>query len=164
MVMTIPITLAGETMATPRTTAQRLKLILLAVLATLLVSFTALLFYLWFALLSPYGYERPETLSSIDPSRDHELFVFGTLQQPWVRYIVMGRAGDTEPAVLEGYRKEALDIEPEEGAEVEGKRLQVSPEELARLDRYERLGIRYERVRMTLADGTSVWVYRLLPP
>ncbi|MFC4259760.1 gamma-glutamylcyclotransferase family protein [Marinobacter lacisalsi] len=151
-------------MASQRTTAQRVKLVLLALLATLLVSFSALLFYLWFAMLSPYGYERPETLAAIDSSRDHELFVFGTLTQPWVRYIVMGRTGDTEPAILEGYEKEALDIKPKAGAEVEGKLIEVSPEELARLDRYERLGIRYERVRMTLADGTSAWVYRLLVP
>ena len=151
-------------MRTKRTTAQRVKLILLAILATLLVSFTALLFYLWFAMLSPYGYERPDTLPAIDSSRDHEVFVFGTLTQPWVRYIVMGRAGETEPAVLEGYEKEALDIRPSTDEEVEGQLLRVTPGELARLDRYERLGIRYERVKMTLADGTSAWVYRLIVP
>ena len=151
-------------MRTKRTTAQRVKLILLAILATLLVSFTALLFYLWFAMLSPYGYERPDTLPAIDSSRDHEVFVFGTLTQPWVRYIVIGRAGETEPAVLEGYEKEALDIRPSTDEEVEGQLLRVTPGELARLDRYERLGIRYERVKMTLADGTSAWVYRLIVP
>lgn len=151
-------------MPTRRTTAQRVKLVVVAVLATILVSFMAVLFYIWFAMLSPYGYERPEALLPVDSSENHNLFVFGTLQKPWVRYFVMGRAGETEPATLRGYRREALNIEPEPGAEVEGKLLQVTPEELIRLDRYERLGLRYERVRMVLEDGTLAWVYRLMPP
>ena len=32
-----------------------------------------------------------------------------------------------------------------------------------RLDRYKRLGIRYERVEATLDDGRRVWVYQRLP-
>ncbi|WP_372957723.1 gamma-glutamylcyclotransferase family protein [Marinobacter sp.] len=151
-------------MARQRTAYQRIKLVLLVMLSTFLVSFLALLFYLWFAMLSPYGYKPPDSLLPIDGSQDHKVFVFGTLQQPWIRYIVMGRAGESEPATLRGYRKEALDIRPEPGATVQGQLIRVSPDELARLDRYERLGIRYERVRMVLADGTLAWVYRLLPP
>ena len=35
----------------------------------------------------------------------------------------------------------------------------MDADELSRLDRYERLGIRYERRTITLDDGTRAWVY-----
>lgn len=123
----------------------------------------ALVFYLWFTLLSPFGYQPPENQVILEENQSHSLFVFGTLRQPWVRWLVMGRAGDTEPAVLEGYRKQALDITPETGARVAGEVIEVDTGELARLDRYERLGVRYERIAMELADGRTAWVYRRLP-
>jgi len=120
-------------------------------------------FYLWFTLLSPFGYQPPENQVIMDGGQPHSLFVFGTLRQPWVRWLVMGRTGDTEPAVLEGYRKEALDITPATGSRVKGEVIEVDSRELARLDRYERLGVRYERTPMELADGQIAWVYRRLP-
>lgn len=129
---------------------------------TLLAGATVIIFYTWFTMLSPWGYTAPDGLEPIDDSRQHRLFVFGTLRSPVIRWVVMGRAGDQIPATLEGYRKEALDISPDPEAEVHGYVLTVSPRELSRLDRYERLGIRYERVTMALADGTSAWVYRRL--
>lgn len=129
---------------------------------TLLAGATVIIFYTWFTMLSPWGYSAPEGLEPIDESRDHRLFVFGTLRSPLVRWVIMGRAGDQEPAILVGYRKEALDIAPDPEAEVPGYVLMVSPLELSRLDRYERLGIRYNRIKMALGDGSNAWVYRRL--
>ncbi len=71
--------------------------------------------------------------------------------------------GDPTPAILEGYQRNGLDLSPEPDSNVEGLLLRVDADELARLDRYERLGIRYERVEVTLGNGTSAWVYLRLP-
>lgn len=129
---------------------------------SLLVAPSAIAGWLWLTMLSPYTYERPSHLAPIAEG-PHAVFVYGTLTHAPVRWLVYGRAGDPEPAVLEGYRRTGLDLASCGACEVEGLRLSVSAEELARLDRYERLGLRYERVRLTLRDGTGAWVYRRLP-
>lgn len=118
--------------------------------------------WLWLTMLSPFTYDRPEDLAPITAG-PHEVFVYGTLRLGLVRWIVMGRAGDSETAVLEGFRREGLDLTEAPGEQVEGEVIEVYAEELARLDRYERLGFRYERVRLELAEGRKVWVYRRLP-
>lgn len=118
--------------------------------------------WLWLTLLAPFTYDRPEDLPPVAEG-PHRVFVYGTLRFDIVRWAVMGRAGQTRPAVLEGFRREGLDVDRAPGAEVEGEVVEVSAEQLARLDRYERLGLRYERVTVELADGTEAWVYRRLP-
>ncbi len=115
--------------------------------------------YLWWTLLSPFGYSPPEELAPITAG-EHRVFVYGTLRYAPVRWLVYGRSGDPEPANLPGYRREGLDIARDATASVAGLLLRVDAGELARLDRYERLGIRYERVELTLADGRLAWVYR----
>ncbi len=122
----------------------------------------ALAGWLWLTMLSPFTYDRPDHLPEIDEG-PHKVFVYGTLRSGLVRWIVKGRAGESRSARLEGFRRSALDLEEAPGEHVEGEVITVSAEELARLDRYERLGIRYERVRLVLADGTEAWVYRRLP-
>ncbi|ATJ82800.1 gamma-glutamylcyclotransferase family protein [Halomonas beimenensis] len=117
--------------------------------------------WLWLVLLSPWTYDRPEHLAPVAPG-SHALFVYGTLRHAPVRWLVYGRTGDPEEAVLPGYRREELDLEPDPDGRVEGLLLRVDAGELTRLDRYERLGIRYERVRVTLADGRNAWTYRRL--
>lgn len=119
---------------------------------------------LWLTLLSPFGYTAPEGLPPIPDEETHEVFVYGTLQYPSVRRVVLGRRGDARPAVLDGFRRRYLNIEAARPAHVDGRVLEVSSEELRRLDRYERLGIRYERVRLELRDGTEAWVYRRMSP
>lgn len=136
----------------------RLRLFLLAIFGLPL----ALAGWLWLTMLSPFTYDRPEGLTPITAG-PHEIFVYGTLRLGPVRWIVMGRAGDSEPAVLEGFRREGLDLTEAPGEHVEGEVIEVSAQELARLDRYERLGLRYERVRLKLAENREVWVYRRLP-
>ncbi len=118
--------------------------------------------WLWLTMLSPFTYDRPDHLPEIDEG-PHEVFVYGTLRSGLVRWVVTGRAGESRPATLEDFRRSALDLEEAPGERVQGEVITVSAEELARLDRYERLGIRYERVRLTLADGSEAWVYRRLP-
>ncbi|TDB05498.1 gamma-glutamylcyclotransferase family protein [Halomonas marinisediminis] len=118
--------------------------------------------WLWLTLLSPFLYERPAHLEPIAEG-PHAVYVYGTLRVPVVRWIVIGDEVETRPASLEGWRRTGLDLEPAPGERVPGEVLIVDAEELARLDRYERLGIRYERVRHTLADGSEAWVYRRLP-
>ena len=119
---------------------------------------------LWLTLLSPFGYTPPEGLPPIPEGDAHEVFVYGTLRSSTVRRIVIGRRGDARPAVLEGFRRRHLNIEPAADGRVRGAVVEVSRDELRRLDRYERLGIRYERVRLPLRDGSEVWVYRRMSP
>lgn len=133
---------------------------LLAVSLTLLLG-TAL--YLWLVLLSPFGYQAPENLPALDPNREHRVFVYGTLRRPLVRWLVMGDRLEPKPAVLPGYQKEALDITPDSDSQVEGLVFKVTPEQLRRLDRYERLGLRYDRFLLELEDGSRAWVYQRLP-
>ncbi|WP_108444311.1 gamma-glutamylcyclotransferase family protein [Halomonas denitrificans] len=132
-------------------------------LATLAIaSPLALAGWLWLTMLSPFTYDRPEHLAPIQEG-PHRVFVYGTLTHAPIRWLVYGRAGDPEPAVLEGFRRTGLDLAPAPSAQVEGLLLRVDAEELSRLDRYERLGLRYERVRIDLRDGREAWVYRRLP-
>jgi len=120
--------------------------------------------YLWLTFASSFGYNPPGNLPVVDDDTTYSVFVYGTLTKPWVRWLVMGRAGDSEPAELPGFRKEALDIKPAGGAITRGQVISVSADELRALDRYERLGVRYERVELTLKNGQSAWVYRLMEP
>lgn len=128
----------------------------------LLIVLVGIATWLWLTMLSPWFYDRPDHLSPIQ-SHPHQVFVYGTLTYAPVRLVVMGTLADPKPARLENFTREGLDIAPAPAEHIDGLRLTVTPEELARLDRYERLGIRYERVKLTLADGTNAWVYRRLP-
>lgn len=119
--------------------------------------------YLWWLLLSPGGYSQPAGLELQPATGEQRVFVYGTLRNPGVRWLVVGRPVPTEEAFLPDYRKQGLDITPAPGAGVQGELLTVQPPGLQRLDRYERLGIRYERFEATLDDGRRAWVYRLLP-
>lgn len=118
--------------------------------------------WLWLTMLSPWFYERPKGLADIE-QRTHQVFVYGTLRYAPVRLVVMGSLGDPTSAVLEGYQRDGLDLSPQSESDVEGLLLRVNAAKLARLDRYERLGIRYERVQVTLRNGTTAWVYLRLP-
>lgn len=120
--------------------------------------------YLWLTFASPFGYDPAGELPTIDEDATHSVFVYGTLTKPWVRWLVMGRAGNGESAELPGYRKEELDLKPDAEAATEGEVITVNADELRALDRYERLGVRYERVKLMLQNGETAWVYRLMDP
>ncbi|MCZ0926378.1 gamma-glutamylcyclotransferase [Halomonas janggokensis] len=132
----------------------------LLVLCTILL--LGLAGWLWLTMLSPWFYERPDDLADIE-QRTHQVFVYGTLRYAPVRWVVMGGSGDPEPATLEDHQRNGLDLSPSPGSQVKGLRLSVTADQLARLDRYERLGVRYERVEKQLADSTRAWVYQRLP-
>ncbi|WP_069383705.1 gamma-glutamylcyclotransferase family protein [Halomonas caseinilytica] len=117
--------------------------------------------WFWLTWLSPWTYERPDSLPAIAHG-EHRLFVYGTLRYAPVRWLVYGRSGDPQPVELNGYQRQGLDLVPTEEDSVEGLMLTVDEEELARLDRYERLGIRYYREEITLSNGQRAWVYRRL--
>ncbi|WP_136246689.1 gamma-glutamylcyclotransferase family protein [Halomonas borealis] len=127
----------------------------------LLVTPLAIAAWLWLTMLSPWTYERPAHLAPIAEG-PHVLFVYGTLTHAPIRWLVYGRAGAPTEGTLEGFQRDGLDLGRCSDCRVEGLRLSVSAEELARLDRYERLGVRYRRVRVPLTDGQSAWVYRRL--
>ncbi|NIC03947.1 gamma-glutamylcyclotransferase family protein [Billgrantia bachuensis] len=131
----------------------------LYVVMSLFAALLAVLGWLWLTMLSPFTYERPDHLPHIEKG-EHVVFVYGTLRLAPIRWVVMGRAGETEPASIEGFRREGLDLTEASGGRVEGEAIVVDADELKRLDRYERLGIRYERVPMRLDDGRMAWVYR----
>ncbi|WP_083004261.1 gamma-glutamylcyclotransferase family protein [Halomonas sp. GT] len=118
--------------------------------------------WLWLTMLSPWFYERPSHLPIIE-ERTHSVFVYGTLRYLPVRWVVMGSSGNPQPARLEGFKKQGLDLTPDAYSHVDGLRLEVTADQLLRLDRYERLGIRYERVKHTLTDGSTAWVYLRMP-
>ncbi|WP_299200155.1 gamma-glutamylcyclotransferase family protein [uncultured Amphritea sp.] len=131
-------------------------------LATLSTFIVVAVSYLWLTFASPFLYNPPDNLPVIEEGVTYPVFVYGTLTKPWVRWLVIGRGGDFELAELPGFRKDKLDIRPDAGAVINGQVIIVSADEFRALDRYERLGIRYERVEVTLQDGRSAWVYRLL--
>lgn len=90
------------------------------------------------------------------------LFVYGTLQSAKIQQVLLGRTLDMQPATLPDYHKNTDGMypvaHPQDGSHIDGQVLQVSTDELAKLDHYE--GAAYERVRVTLEDSSKAWVYR----
>ncbi|TCO76665.1 gamma-glutamylcyclotransferase family protein [Chromatocurvus halotolerans] len=126
------------------------------------IALASALLFAWLTWISPYGYEAPAGLAAIDADREHRVFVYGTLRQPLVRRLVTGNWIETREATLPGFAQQGLDLERRPGAVTEGEVFTVEAPVLARLDRYERLGIRYERVPAILANDEEAWVYRRL--
>lgn len=96
------------------------------------------------------------------PEDDSYVFGFATLTNPLVRLVVVGRPVPAEPAALRGFTRFRRDLRDTPDVLVHGVRFRVTPEELRRLDRYERTGRKYRRDLMPLADGSLAWVYRLI--
>jgi len=116
----------------------------------------------WHVMLSPWNFVYPDDWEPADESVSHPVFVYGTLTMAPVRLLVKGRVGHVEPMTLTGYTRRGLNINPDPEGEIPGLLLEVTADELRRLDRYERLGIRYVRELMTISDGSEAWVYRRL--
>ena len=90
--------------------------------------------------------------------RTERVFVYGTLTNPAVRFVVCRCHTPLVPTTLDGYQKDGLTILPDQAAAVSGGVIAVSPIELARLDRYERVPTRYRREAVNIR-GQSMWVY-----
>lgn len=131
----------------------------LAVIILLLLSL--ILGGAWLVWRSPFGYDRPEDLPAVDAG-PHEVFVYGTLRYPMVRWMVTTDLLASTPAMLEDYRRDGLDVRIDPGSQVEGELLVVDRDTLLELDRYERLGIRYQRIRVELTNGKQAWLYQRL--
>ncbi|WP_251978117.1 gamma-glutamylcyclotransferase family protein [Salinicola avicenniae] len=140
----------------PRSMRHLVYLFLLLLLTALISGGT----YFWYTFMSPYGYAPSQPVVIDSRLERQDVFVYGTLRQPWLRWVIMGSPLETRPAVLPGYRKQELDIVPADSASTSGEVLTVTPEALKALDRYERVGVRYHRDNVKLADGSIVWVYR----
>jgi len=93
------------------------------------------------------------------------IFVYGTLQEPDVQRRVFGRVTKGTPDKLKGFRKANFEqypmAVPDEAGQIEGRVLEVTDEEIARMDFYE--GDAYIRVSVTLESGREAWVYRNNP-
>lgn len=95
-----------------------------------------------------------------------QLFVYGTLKDPAVQQAVFGRVARGKLDTLEGFAKGEIVLEgtvypiirPDSQSVVEGLVIEVTPVELAQIDRYE--GDDYQRVQVTLKSGQRAWVYR----
>lgn len=93
------------------------------------------------------------------------LFVYGTLQDPAVQQRIIGRVVNGAPDVLEGFFKSSMSMTegiypvviPRHGHEVAGRVLEVTIEELLKMDVYETTA--YRRVRVPLRSGRETWVY-----
>lgn len=93
------------------------------------------------------------------------IFVYGTLYDPEVQQRVFGRITKGTPDVLRGYRKATFEqypmAIPDEAGQIDGRVLEVTDEEIARMDFYE--GDAYIRVAVILESGREAWVYRNNP-
>ena len=117
---------------------------------------------LWYGVLRPWDYVAPPGLAPIEQNVKHRVFAYGTLRLPLLRRLVVGRKTPVRPAALAGFRKDGLNIVAQAGALTPGEVFVVDAEELRRIDRYERLGVRYRRCALPLVSGTTAWVYRRL--
>jgi gamma-glutamylcyclotransferase (GGCT)/AIG2-like uncharacterized protein YtfP len=112
------------------------------------------------ALYTPPSNLTPPVSERIDAQDGRiPVFVYGTLQHKPLRLLLYGRWDDQSPATLTGYRREGRTIVPDRFASVAGSVIWVSAEELKTLDRYERLGIEYDRIPVALDNGLRTWAY-----
>jgi len=95
-----------------------------------------------------------------------KLFIYGTLKEPKVERKVIGRVLKLQPDVLPGFKKAKAKlksgiyfvISPNKKYSVSGFVISVTPQELKQIDDYE--GRDYKRVKVMLASGQKVWVYK----
>ncbi len=94
----------------------------------------------------------------------HNLFVYGTLKDPEVQKKVIGRVAESQNGSIDGYAKSKIvlkgitySILVKGTEEIEGVVLQVTEEELKKLDVFETKA--YRRVMDKLRSGASAWVY-----
>jgi gamma-glutamylcyclotransferase (GGCT)/AIG2-like uncharacterized protein YtfP len=94
-----------------------------------------------------------------------KLFVYGTLRDPAVQQAVFGRVVEAVADTLAGYEKGEITLDgtvygiirPDAQSQVEGQVIEVTPQELAVIDRYE--GDDYQRFQVTLKSSQRAWVY-----
>ncbi|MEL6151313.1 MAG: gamma-glutamylcyclotransferase family protein [Chloroflexota bacterium] len=93
------------------------------------------------------------------------LFIYGTLMLGDVQRRVIGRVVPMQTATLNGYRKDSVTlgietyprITVDADTFVEGAVIELTDDELVRVDHYE--GSEYVRIVVTLTDDTAAWAY-----
>ncbi len=93
------------------------------------------------------------------------VFAYGTLRDPEVQRQLLGREVPAEPDRLFGHRTGTIIIGgetyplavPDPGSTINGSVLDVTPEELRKMDEYETSA--YERRELPLESGRRAWVY-----
>ncbi|HEY9017443.1 gamma-glutamylcyclotransferase family protein [Thiomicrospira sp.] len=121
----------------------------------------AVMIYLWWVFVSPFGY-TPKPIDDLSEQASYRVFAYGTLTNPVIRWLIIHQRVDTQPAQLRDYHQVGLDVYARKGALTEGLVFEVDAKALRKLDRYERVGERYKRVKLNLADGSQAWVYQRL--
>lgn len=101
------------------------------------------------------------------PSMTDKLFVYGSLKDPEVQQLFMGRIIKGTPNTISGYTLSTIDYGLEtfpvlipdglNKQKINGLVLELSSEEIQVIDNYE--GEEYVRIQATLADNTKAWVY-----
>lgn len=94
-----------------------------------------------------------------------DLFIYGTLKLSEVQLEIIGREVELVADILTGFKTEPVVIDgieyrtlvPDEGSQVKGVVISISPDELARIDAYE--PTEYKRISVTTACGKTAWVY-----
>jgi len=94
-----------------------------------------------------------------------KLFIYGTLINLNIQESVFGRQDKGLPDVLKGYKKSEIRIEdeffqiifPDNMEVVDGFVINVTKDELKKIDEYETDA--YKRERVVLESGISAWVY-----
>lgn len=118
-----------------------------------------MLLLLW-QLMSWWQFESPLSLGY--QQSHYQVFVYGTLKQPLIRRLIVGAQIEAVPAQLEGFQKSGLTIVPQVDGVVAGYLITLTATQMQRVDRYERLGVRYCRFEVVLASGKIAWVYQRL--
>jgi gamma-glutamylcyclotransferase (GGCT)/AIG2-like uncharacterized protein YtfP len=94
------------------------------------------------------------------------IFVYGTLRDSLVQIRVIGRTATGSSDFLDGYQRGTIKLGEREfpildvaasDSHVEGLLLEVSEDELRRLDIYETSA--YRRISVTLRSGVEAWTY-----
>ncbi len=96
------------------------------------------------------------------------VFVYGTLKDSAIQKGVIGRVVIATPDTLKGYKKSVIEINnnrypiviPDSDSKdvIEGFVLELSSEELKKLDEYETDA--YQRKKVSLVSGKQVWLYQ----
>ncbi|GAB5492822.1 MAG: hypothetical protein Phog2KO_30370 [Phototrophicaceae bacterium] len=92
-----------------------------------------------------------------------KLFVYGTLQDSHVQHSLLGREILGQTDCLQGYSINFVLLPPypvampDDNGQVDGQILDLSTNELEKLDDYEGEG--YLRIRVWLESGQEAWVY-----
>ena len=95
------------------------------------------------------------------------LFIYGNLKKPELQKKVFGRVAESSEDSLKGYKKSQIEIEGEifpilinsknPWDFVVGSVIEVTGDELKKIDRYE--GEEYKRKKVILSSGKESWVY-----